>query len=155
MLLLYERRLGWNNMIRSYFIKNKLSFISILLLVVCASFFSYYITGETYTNLRVRKMKEIHLEKIDESINIHSMINYQDIIIQDNESTTSEKLLIINNKTLKLFYVIVLILSFYLFSLYIRDWIIQVSQSVNKVFMVHYLHRKDGKKNVLSFHYSF
>lgn len=151
-------------MIRSLFVKNRLLIISVLILVLFASFLYYYTSlsssaSESCLNYRVKRTKVTQYEEINNHSGMSKVnLQTQELICYNNNDlmdNITKKLLFDNKMIMSIFFILTIILSMYQFCLYIRNWIIQISQTKMKSFMVHYLQLKDGKKNALSFRFSF
>lgn len=151
-------------MIRSTLVKNRLLIVSVFIIVFLASFL-YYCTSfsssesESCLNYRVKRTKVTQYEEINNhsgmsrvNLQTQELICYNNNELMDN---ITKKLMLDNKMMSSIFLILTIILSFYQFRLYIRNWIIQISQTKMKSFMVHYLQLKDGKKNALSFRFSF
>lgn len=135
---------------------NVLLVFTTILLILFASYSSYfyYTANDVCKVTRIRRSDETKNANTDTYStiikNTHEIINTEDF--EDN--TVNEILFIISNKVLTLFAFVTVIMSLLQFYLYIRNWIIQISQSNQKIFLVHYSQIKDGKKNALSLSYS-
>ena len=130
--------------------------IIIFALIASACLSEQNITFEAYKNVRNKRVEEMKsfsysTNKIEEA-NIDPGVKSQDAFSMDilDQSTFSIILVIIKNLS-TLFSKLIVILSFFLFFLYIRGWIILVSQFKFRFFVMRYLQLVDGKKNQLMF----
>ncbi len=128
----------------------------IFILVVSSCISAQNITLQAYKNVRNKRMEEtksysFSINKENEAV-IDPGLKSQDTLSMDNldESTFSILLLIIRNLS-TLFSKLIVILSFYQFFLYIRGWIILVSQVKFRFFVIRYLQLVDGEKSQLVF----
>ncbi|MDD3173561.1 MAG: hypothetical protein PHF63_07870, partial [Herbinix sp.] len=139
---------------KSNFIKkNRLMFLFIILIIL-ALLSSHYTPGDAYKNFRVKRMEETQkYSSYNGRIKSdHTVIYSKEFAaVQELNENISKKLLAISNELLTLFLLLTIILSFCQLYQYIRRRNILMSQTKNKLFMVHYLQLKDGKKNALSF----
>lgn len=137
----------------NFIMKHRIFFILVIIFVLFASYSSSYITGDESNNFRVRKFEEIqsHSSNYGDTGSIQTGTYSQNLIcIQEFDGLMTKIVLFFSKKMLILFFILTVILSFYQFYLYIRSWMIQISQSKNRIFMVHYLKLKDGKKDAQS-----
>ena len=130
--------------------------IIIFILVASSCISTQNITLEAYKNTRNKRVEEMKnfsysTNKVDETI-IDPGVKSHDMLSLDilDKSTFSFLLLIIKNLS-TLFSKLIVILSFFQFFLYIRGWIILVSQVKFRFFVMRYLQLVDGKKNQLVF----
>lgn len=128
----------------------------IFILVVSSCISAQNITLQAYKNVRNKRMEET--KSYSFSINkengavIDPGLKSQDTLSMDNldESTFSILLLIIRNLS-TLFSKLIIVLSFYQFLVYIRGWIILVSQVKFRFFVIRYLQLMDGEKSQFVF----
>jgi hypothetical protein len=137
--------------------ENGLFIILLIITVIVISCVSpYYGANEACKSIRVKRTEELSgssdstsgmTYSANFSFYTHEITNpqaaFEDII-----------LLLLCNKIIT-FYILLLLLPLYHLYRYIIRRNILVSEVKNKLFLVHYLKRKDGKKNALSFCCSF
>lgn len=143
---------------KNFFIKSRLVFIAIFLLVIFALNSSYYVARNVYQNVRVKKIEELCNQNSSSDSYIKTFHSGAYTFDTDNSQdfvAASKFFFLAGKKTLVVFCVLTLIMSLFQFYLYIRNWMIQVSQSRNRIFLVHYQKLKDGKKSAPSNCYSF
>lgn len=135
------------------YIINTLLSVFTLILVLFVSYTSYDNSNDAVKRVRIKSAQETQ-EVLYESANCFSLWNTfthnidNMALLQDGAGV--EIIETISNKALTFFFVLILVFSLFQFYLYIRNWLIKVSQSNNKLFLVHYFHMKDGKKDALS-----
>lgn len=134
--------------------------IAILILAIVTLISSYYTTIEVSKmnrqanslvmnkNYRAKEVEEFLSQSHNDCFNITSI--HSDVYLFNDNI-----LLVYSKDILTIFFILVIILSFLQLSHNIRKWNILMSQTKNRLFLVHYLQLKDGKKNALSLNYSF
>ena len=129
---------------------NRICILIIILLAVFASNTPHSTTFETIKSFRINR--DDHYSNQHPSNTITDLHEMSIELIFD--ETALNILLVSIKNMLILFSKLIIILSFYLFLLYIKSWIILVSHFKIKFFKMHYLHLKDDKKSVLSYQFS-
>ncbi|HWT75220.1 MAG TPA: hypothetical protein VN258_10940 [Mobilitalea sp.] len=139
--------------------KNRL-FLLFILLMVFALYSSNNVTDNTFKSFRTKRTEEVK-SSVSDLHNYNPQIadnskqwkEFSDTQIFDDFALIK---LICHIKDMEmLFFRLIIILSFYLFCLYIKRWIILVCQFKVKFFVMRYLQLKDGKKSALSLQFSF
>lgn len=141
----------------NFYFKNKLFLVVLMIIIICISYASpYSSTGEVYKTFRTKRSDEVvqtlNSDFYGSTNNMHKEIPAQESV---SIHAFDELMLLILSQILITFLILVITLSFSQLYLLIRRRNILVSQTQSKVFMVHYLQLKDGKKNALSFNYSY
>jgi hypothetical protein len=134
-------------------VKFRWFFIPLLALVIFISCVSpYYTANEAYKSFRVKKVEELSAANDNTSLTIDSnaanFYSSEGLIPQ--AAFDDIILLLLNNKIITI-YILSLLLALFQLHRYIRGRNILVSQTKNKLIMVHCLQRKDGKKGTPSF----
>ncbi len=121
-----------------------------IILILFASYASYYNTINAVKRAKIKEVQEVQYE----SANCFSIMNALSSDIDNTayaqESTRMDLVEIISSRALSIILILAIILSLFQFYLYIRNWMITISQSNNNLLLVHYFHVKDGKKDALS-----
>ncbi len=141
-------------MMRSFYLNNKIYLITIMIIVIFASCIStYYITtkGEVYNNYRLKRIEESQNQTCDLYGNTNTVnpriLSPDSVTIQALDELTQ----LIHSHQIISFFMMAAILSFLQLYLQIRRRNILISQTGVKIFLVHYLQLKDGKKSAPSF----
>lgn len=147
-------------MVHSDLINRRLFIIFLLIVILFTSYLYCSSTANTSDfNFRVKKTKVTEYEDINNNGVSRISLYTQELMYYNNNELMDniiKKLVFDVKKMMSVFLILNIILSFYQFCLYIRSWIIQILQTKTKSsFIVHYLQLKDGKKNALSFRFSF
>ena len=134
----------------------RLFLLNIILLIVVTSFAAFYTSGDNSFVFRSNKIESaINRTNILQNDTFKPADSGSIIMDAENEQLFDQEALnfifIINKNMLVLFSTLIIIFSFYLFCLYIRRWIILVSNLKIKYFILHYLQLKDGKKDASFF----
>lgn len=128
-------------------------------LLICVTFFSFYTTTMSDTNLWVRK--------VSDGGSIRSINHIQTIVKSNNQVNVENEefffgkiVLYAQNKIFgyHLIFAILylfIILSLYILFQYFEGWLILASQSKCKLLMVEYIQQKDGKTYSDKYLYSF
>ncbi len=130
--------------------------IVIFILVASSCISTQNVAFQAYKNVRNKKVEEMKIFSYSTSNEneavIDPVVKSQDTFSMDNldQSTFSILLLLIRNLS-TLFSKLIVILSFYQFFLYIRGWIILVSQVKFRFSVIRYLQLVDGEKSQLVF----
>lgn len=126
----------------------------LIVLITCAA--PYFTANDTMKNFRVKKSEE--QQKISDDLTGINKSNNTGLYLQEfaNPQASFDDIILylLHNRIITIF-ILSLLLPLYQLYRYIRRRNILVSQTKNKLFMVHYLQLKDGKKNALSLSYSF
>lgn len=141
-------------MMRRSSIKNRIYLITIIIFMIfTSSFLTYYMTnkGEVYSSYKIKRIEEAQNQTSVICGNIISInmgiISPDTITIQ---AVDGQNQLIHSYQTIS-YFILVTILPFLQLYLQIKRRNILVSQTGIKMFMVHYLQLKDGKKSAQSF----
>jgi hypothetical protein len=135
----------------------KVIFAIVIFIQVVSSCISVQnITLDTYKNTRIKKVEELKnygysFHKGEETVIDPGSGDREFSAIEIFDNTTFLFFLVIIKNLLTLFSKLIVILSFFQFFLYIRGWIILVSQVKFRFFVMRYLQLMDGKKNQLVF----
>ncbi len=130
--------------------------VIIFILVASSSISAHQIALEACKNIKSKKVEEMkdnsYSAKRQGEIRINPDTKDQETAISEifDQSGFAIFLLIIKN-LLTLFSKLIVILSFYQFFLYIKGWIILVSQVKLRFSVMRYIELTDGKKNQLVF----
>lgn len=138
---------------RITYVNHRWFFITLLTLVVFISCVSpYYAANEAYKSFRVKKVEELSATNDNTSLTIYSTVtNFYSSESMNPQAAFDDIILLLMNNRIITIYILSLLLALFQLHRYIRGRNIMVSQTKNKLFMVHCLQRKDGKKSAPSF----
>ncbi len=130
--------------------------VVIFIQVVSSCIYVQNITLDAYKNTRTKKVEELKnfsysFHKGEETVVDPSSGDREFSANEIFDHSTFLFFLLIIKNLLTLFSKLIVILSFFQFFLYIRGWIILVSQVKFRFFVMRYLQLVDGKKNQLVF----
>lgn len=141
--------------------KNRL-FLLLVLLIVFSLYSTNNFTDNSLKSFRTKKTEEMKnniKDQLYSNLNVTSGASNAKIIenvdTQVFDDFTLYKIFTLIKDMEMLFFNLIIILSFYQITLYIKRWIILVYQFRVKLFIMRYLQLKDGKKNAFSFQFSF
>ena len=157
-------------MLAKVFQLNKFYISAIISLLICGLFFSYYNNINVSIAIYKKNMENnSHSVKLLDSEAMtksgadtnKSKYSNERLAITENEEINSEKKLAdshqgsLERKWMFYYFYIFNILFLSTFILYNKGWFIKVLRSRYQFYQVHYIQLKDGKKNALSYNYSF
>lgn len=128
-----------------------IAFMILILFAVCAS--PYCNSNIENNNFRVKRSEEYQYQT-NSNVGSFDSLSSDNSLIQKSEyiqSALEDVLQIFLENKLIIFFMLAVILTFHQFFWMIKRRNILISQTKNKIFMVHYLQLKDGKKGALSF----
>ncbi|MDF2511749.1 MAG: hypothetical protein K0S04_1615 [Herbinix sp.] len=132
-------------------------FMIIIFILIASSCISVQnITLSVYKSSKIKRVEEMNsfshsINKSEESMIDPGVKNNEFSSAEILDQTTFSIILLIIKNLFTLFSKLIIILSFYQCFLYIRGWIILVSQVKLRFFVIRYLQLVDGKKSQLVF----